>query len=363
MLYKEYKEKWNNYKYIKLISPLKKSDEFSWLKEVNSQSLQQAIIDLDKGFKNFFQKRAKYPQFKSKHKSKKAFRVPQFVKVNFDAKRVFIPKFKEGIKCKLHRMFFGTIKNATVSMTKSGKYFISIIVDDEITVPALKREPVKHNSLGIDLGIKDFAILSDGTKISNPEIKQYNKKIERLHRKLSKKQKGSKNRQKAKIALACLYEKVNNIKSDFLHKLSRKIINENQIDHIFIEDLNVNGMIKNHKLARSIQAASWYKFYTLLAYKAEEAGKHLNKIGRFFPSSKMCSVCGYKNDALTLKDREWICPDCGTSHDRDLNAAINIRNFGINTVGTTGIKACGENVIPAHSEVVLCEARSSHFKN
>lgn len=363
MLYKEYKEKWNKYKYIKLISPLKKSDEFSWLKEVNSQSLQQAIIDLDKGFKNFFQKRAKYPQFKSKHKSKKAFRVPQFVKVNFDAKRVFIPKFKEGIKCKLHRMFFGTIKNATVSMTKSGKYFISIIVDDEITVPALKREPVKHNSLGIDLGIKDFAILSDGTKISNPEIKQYNKKIERLHRKLSKKQKGSKNRQKAKIKLACLYEKVNNIKSDFLHKLSKKIINENQIDHIFIEDLNVSGMIKNHKLARSIQAASWYKFYTLLAYKAEEAGKHLNKIGRFFPSSKMCSVCGYKNDALTLKDREWICPDCGTSHDRDLNAAINIRNFGINTVGTTGIKACGENVIPAHSEVVLCEARSSHFKN
>jgi putative transposase len=245
MLYKEYKEKWNKYKYIKLISPLKKSDEFSWLKEVNSQSLQQAIIDLDKGFKNFFQKRAKYPQFKSKHKSKKAFRVPQFVKVNFDAKRVFIPKFKEGIKCKLHRMFFGTIKNATVSMTKSGKYFISIIVDDEITVPALKREPVKHNSLGIDLGIKDFAILSDGTKISNPEIKQYNKKIERLHRKLSKKQKGSKNRQKAKIKLACLYEKVNNIKSDFLHKLSKKIINENQIDHIFIEDLNVSGKRKS----------------------------------------------------------------------------------------------------------------------
>jgi len=149
---------------------------------------------------------------------------------------------------------------------------------------------------------------------------------------------------------------------NFLHKLSRKIINENQIDHIFIEDLNVSGMIKNHKLSRSIQAASWYKFYTLLAYKAEEAGKHLNKIGRFFPSSKMCSGCGYKNDELTLKDREWICPYCGTNHDRDLNAAVNIRNFGINTVGTTGIKACGENVIPAHSEVVFCEARSSHFK-
>jgi len=141
-------------------------------------------------------------------------------------------------------------------------------------------------------------------------------------------------------------KKINNIKSDFLHKLSKKIINENQIDHIFIEDKNVSGMIKNHKLARSIQAASWYKFYTLLAYKAEEAGKHLNKTGRFFPSSKMCSVRRYKNDALTLKDREWICP-----------------GFGINTVGTTGIKACGENVIPAHSEVILCEARSSHFKN
>src|SRR6056297_2690947 len=349
--YQAEKAKWNKYDYIKHITVLKK--EYEWLKEINSQSLQQVIIDLDRGFKNFFQKRARFPKFKSKHKSRYAFRVPQHLREDFEQKRVYFPKFKEGIRCKFHRGFEGTIKTVTVSKTKSGKYYISIVVEDGQLVKSNKRKPTKKNSIGIDVGIKDFAILSDGTKVLNPEIKRYNKKIERLHRKLSRKQKGSKNRQKAKIKLASLYEKVNNIKTDYLHKLSRKIINENQIDHIFIEDLNVSGMLKNHKLSRSIQSASWYKFYTLLAYKAEGAGKHLNKIGRFFPSSKMCSVCGYKNDEITLKDREWICPDCGTNHDRDLNAAVNIRNFGINTVGTTGIKACGENVIPAHLEVVL----------
>jgi len=358
--YQAEKAKWNKYDYIKHITVLKK--EYEWLKEINSQSLQQVIIDLDGGFKNFFQKRARFPKFKSKHKSRYAFRVPQHLRVDFEQKRVYFPKFKEGIRCKFHRGFEGIIKTATVSKTKSGKYYISIIVEDGRLVKSIKRKPTKKNSIGIDVGIKDFANLSDGTKVLNPEIKKYNKKIERLHRKLSRKQKGSKNRQKVKIKLAKLYEKVNNIKTDFLHKLTHQIVNESQIDYVFVEDLNVRGMLKNHKLARSISAASWNRFYTYLKYKTEWAGKHLNKIGRFFPSSKMCSVCGYKNDELTLKDRNWICPECGTEHDRDLNAAINIRNFGINTVGTTGFQACGESVRPADKEAVLCEAGSLHFK-
>jgi putative transposase len=174
----------------------------------------------------------------------------------------------------------------------------------------------RNNSVGIDLGIKDFAILSEGIKIANPEIKKYNRKLERLHKNLSRKQKGSKNWYKAKI-----------------------------------------------KLARSIASASWFKFYTFLNYKAEWLGKKILKIGRFVPSSKLCSVCGYKNKKLTLKDRTWMCPECGTEHDRDINAAVNIRNIGLNTAGTAGFQACGESVSLVFSKAVLVEAGSFHFKN
>jgi putative transposase len=359
--YQEHQMKWNKYEYKKMLVPLKNTEEYIWLKEVNSQTLQQSILNLDTAFKNMFAKRAKFPKFKKKNKSKNSFHVPQNVSVFFDEKLVFFPKFKEGIKCVFHRKFDGKIRNATVSRTKTNKYYISIIIETEDDLVCDMPEPFVNNSLGIDLGIKDFAILSDGTKIENPEIKKFNKRIEKLHRNLSRKKKSSKNRDKARLKLARLYEKVDNIKTDFLHKLSHEIVNKSHVDYIFIEDLNVRGMLKNHKLARSIASASWYKFYTFLQYKADWNGKQIIKIGRFEPSSKLCSVCGYKNDALTLKDRTWLCPDCGTNHDRDINAAVNIRNIGLNTAGTAGIKACGESVSLVTTKAVFHEAGSLAF--
>jgi putative transposase len=361
-LYENNDQKWNKYEYVKKLVPLKKSEEYSWLKEVNSQALQQSILQLDAAFKNMFAKRARFPKFKKKNKSKNSFHVPQNVSVFFDEKLVFFPKFKEGIKCIFHRRFGGNIRNATVSRTKTNKYYISIIVETEKDLVYELPEPSVENSIGIDLGIKDFAVLSDGTKIENPEIKKYNKRIEHLHRNLSRKKKGSNNRNKARLKLARLYEKVDNIKTDFLHKLSHEIVNKNHVDYIFMEDLNVSGMLKNHKLARSIASASWYKFYTFLQYKTDWKGKQIIKIGRFEPSSKLCSVCGYKNKELKLSDRQWTCPNCGILHDRDINAAINIRNIGLNTAGTAGFQACGESVSLVFSKAVLREAGSPHFK-
>lgn len=362
--YEQTGQNWNRYFYLNLLPQFKKQMPF--LKEVNAQSLQQQVIDLDDSFKRFFKKQTGYPKFKSRKRDKDSFRVPQQVKIDFDSKKVYIPKFKEGIKYKDDRTFNPEqIRNATVSKTKSGKFFISIVVDDGITITPTKEEQTIENSIGIDVGIKEFQVISNNLKISNPEIKKYDEKLKRLHRELSRKQKGSRNRNKARIKLSKLYEKVNNIKLDFLHKLSRNIINEKQVKYIFIEDLNIKGMVKNHNLAKSISSASWYTFFTFLKYKQEEVGKHLIKIGRFFPSSKMCNKCGYKKDDLTLKDREWTCPVCGEIHDRDVNAALNIRNFGVkcnSTVGTTGSKACGEDVIPYEpNEVIFNEAGNSNF--
>jgi len=359
--YQEHQMKWNKYEYKKMLVPLKNIEEYNWLKEVNSQTLQQSILNLDTAFKNMFHKRAKFPKFKKKNKSKNSFHIPQNVSVFFDEKLVFIPKFKEGIKCVFHRRFDGKIRNATVSRTKTNKYYISIIVETEDDLVCDMPEPSVDNSIGVDLGIKDFAILSDSTKIENPEIKKYNKRIEKLHRNLSRKKKGSKNRDKARLKLARLYEKVDNIKTDFLHKLSYEIVNKSHVDYIFMEDLNVSGMLKNHKLARSIASASWYKFYTFLQYKADWNGKQVTKIGRFEPSSKLCSVCGYKNEELKLSDRQWICPECGTIHDRDVNASVNIRNIGLSTAGTAGYQACGESVSLVSTKAILCETGSSGF--
>ncbi len=358
-LYKNHNQKWNKYEYKKMLVPLKNSEEFSWLKEVNSQTLQQSILQLDSAFKNMFQKRSGFPKFKKKGKSKSSFHVPQNISVYFDEKLVFLPKFKEGIRCKFHRTFEGKIKNATVSKTKSNKYFISIVVETADEISPVSIEPTESNSIGIDLGIKDFAILSDGTKVENPDIKRFNKRIEKLHRNFSRKTKSSRNRDKARLRLARLYEKVDNIKTDFLQKLSHEIVNKSHVGYIFMEDLNVSGMLKNHRLARSIASSSWHKFYTFLQYKADWSGKQIIKIGRFEPSSKLCSVCGYKNKELQLSDRQWICPECGTLHDRDINAAVNIRNIGIDTAGTAGIQACGESVSLVSSKAVLVEAGSS----
>ena len=333
--------KWNRFTYQNIIPKLKKDEDYSFLKEVNSQSLQCAVMNLDRAFKNFFEKRNKYPKFKSKH-NKQSFHIPQSVKLIED--KLFIPKFKNGIKVNLHRNVTGNIKSATISKSCTNEYYVSILVEDGIIVDNNKTLDI-NKSIGIDLGIKDFAIISTGEKIENPKyyIKSQ-KRLKRLQRKHSRKIKGSNNRNKSRIKLAKHHAHVSNQRKDFHHKLSHKIVNDNQIDIICMENLNVRGMVRNHKLSKSISDAGWSQFKTFLKYKAERLGKMVIEIGRFEASSQICNVCGYQNKELTLSDREWICPICGTIHDRDVNAAINVRNIGIRTLGTNGSYACGDSV-------------------
>lgn len=226
------------------------------------------------------------------------------------------------------------IRSATLSKTKTGKYFLSILVDGDLMKE--KNQP-SNEFIGIDLGIKDFVIASDGEVFENLKLKRKNqKRLSKLHKEVSRKQKGSRNRNKAKIRLAKQYEKINNIKEAYLHSISNQLVSENQV--ICIEDLNVKGMLKNHNLARSIQELSLYQFKSMLKYKSEWNGGYVVEVDRFFPSSKLCNVCGSKNDKLTLDIRSWTCGSCGTEHNRDLNAAINIKNEG---------KRLYKNIIPS----------------
>jgi putative transposase len=302
---------------IKQLPELKK--ECDWLKEVNSQSLQQSIQNMDIAFKKFF-KGAGFPKFKSKHKGRQSFSVPQNVIVENDL--LIIPKFKEGIDIILHRPIKGTIKSATISVTPTGKYFASILVDTNTEIPI--KAPIKEETtIGIDLGIKTFLVTSDGLEIDNPKyLRKAQTKLKYVQRKYSK-NKGKRTKKK----LAKLHEKVVNKRKDFLHKLSSKLISENQT--IALETLAVKNMVKNHNLAQAINDVSWSTFVTMLEYKADWYGKNILRIGRFAPSSKTCSCCGYINKELTLKDREWTCNGCGSLLNRDVNAAINIKSFAL----------------------------------
>ncbi|HSH52510.1 MAG TPA: RNA-guided endonuclease TnpB family protein, partial [Bacteroidales bacterium] len=269
--------------------------ECEWLKEINSQSLQSALLNLDTAYKKFF-KGAGFPKFKSKHKGKQSFSIPQNVIV--EDNKLIIPKFKEGIKIVLHREIKGTIKSATISVTPTGKYFVSILVDTNIKIP--NKVPITESTtIGIDLGIKDFAITSDGEVFENPKyLRKAQSKLKYVQRKYSK-NKGKRTKQR----LALLHEKVVNKRKDFLHKTSTKLIRENQT--ICLENLAVSNMVKNHNLAQAINDVSWSTFVTMLKYKADWYGKNILQVGRFAPSSKTCSCCGYINKELTLKDREW----------------------------------------------------------
>jgi len=301
----------NYYDCANQLTDLKKKNE--WLKEANSQSLQQTLKDLDTSYNRFFKKQSGFPNFKSK-KNRQSFRIPQF----FELKgcKISFPKFKEGIKTIVHRELRGNIRYATISKTKTEKYFVSITTDYEV-----KKKRTSNNSIGIDLGIKDFTVLSNGEKY-NLELKRDGSKIKFLHRQLSKKKKGSNNRKKVRLQLALQYEKAENRKQDFQHKLSDKLCKENKL--IAIEDLNIKGMVKNHCLAKSISNQSWYSFVTKLEYKSKRYSGRIEKTNRFYPSSKTCSSCGHINQDLTLKDREWICPKCKAKHDRDICASLNI---------------------------------------
>jgi len=318
----------NYYDCANQLTALKKGND--WLTIANSQSLQQTLKDLDTAYNRFFQKKSSFPNFKSK-KNKQSFRVPQFftIKENLSC----FPKFKDGIKTVVHREVMGNIKFATISKTKTDKYFVSITTDYEV-----KKKRINDNNIGIDLGIKDFAVCSNGEKYS---LKIDEKNIKFLHKQVSKKQRGSQNKNKARLKLAKRYEKIDNIKQDFQHKLSDKICKENKL--IAIEDLNISGMVKNHCLAKSISNQSWYSFITKLEYKAIRYGGKVERTNRFYPSSKTCNSCGYINKGLELKDRDWECPRCSIKLDRDINASQNIlaqvlRELNLKGVGYQRLK-------------------------
>jgi putative transposase len=299
-------------------------NEFPWLKETPSQSLQQVISNLDNAFLNFFKGRSSFPKFKKKS-THQSFRIPVAIKVNFETWTVKLPKIG-NVKFHNSRSFEGEIKQATVSKTSTGRYFISILVDTKQSISS-KSEIKESTTIGIDLGIKHFAILSNGVKIDNNKFLINSlKKLRVEQRSLSRKKKGSKRREQQKLKVARLHERVANQRKDFLHKLSTQIINE--YDSVAIENLNVSGMIKNTKLSKHIADVSWGTFESFLKYKAEWYGKNILQIGRFEPSSKMCS-CGKVNNDLKLSQREWVCKHCNTTHDRDILAANNIKKFGL----------------------------------
>ena len=323
--YEQHKESLSCYDLMKELTQLKKDTNFEWLKEINSQSLQQSLAHLDVAFYNFFKGKARFPKFKSKHKSRQSYSNPQGVKIDFEKYLLFLPKFG-WVKFYQDRHFEGTIKTCFVSKTPTGRVYASVLVETGQTLPA-KCIPLFEQTVGVDLGIKDFAVISSGEKVANPRIlKQQERKLKIAQQRLSRKQKGSKNYQDQKFSVAKIHEKLGFQRKDFQHKLSTRLIRENQA--IAVENLNVAGMLQNHKLAKHISDAAWAQFGSYLNYKAEWQGKYFVKIGRFEPSSKLCSVCGWMKQDLTLKDREWTCESCGTKHDRDVNAAQNIRKFG-----------------------------------
>lgn len=331
--YRERKETLGNVYLTNLMKSELKA-EHDWLSEVNSQSLQSALRNLDTAYTNFFRntKAVGFPRFKSR-KDRQSFLCPQHCRVDFERGTITIPKAKD-IPAVLHRRFRGTVKTVTVSMTPSGKYYASVLVDTDI-----QEVPVKSvcadSILGIDLGIKSLAVCSDGRTFDNPKNLHRNlKRLAMLQKRLSRKQKGSANRNKARVKVAQLQEHISNCRKDNLHKITHALTHDSQVRTICMENLNVKGMQRNHHLAQSVADASFGMFFTMLEYKCRWYGVNLIKIDRFAPSSKTCGKCGYIYKGLKLSERSWICPECGTHHDRDFNAACNIKEFGSKALPT-----------------------------
>ena len=348
--YETQSKKWNYYKYKKLLPKLK--EEFPFLKEANSQSLQETVKWLDRAFKNFFKKRAKFPQFKNKRKAN-SVSIPQHFTIN--GNKVKIPKIKKPLRFIKHREIEGEIKSISITKTPTGKFYLNVLVDRE-----LKPLPKSDNIVAIDVGIETFCTLSSGEKIKKPKhLILSESKLKKIQRHLSRKEKGSGKYIKLRKKIAKLHEKIKYQREDFLHKLSRKIIGDNQA--IVVENLNIRGMLKNHRLAKHIADASWHKFISLLEYKTRLYGRKLIKANTFYPSSKLCSICGYKNENLTLSDREWVCPVCGTKHDRDLNAAINLLKVGLASLNQAVGADCPE-LMPVEGAVASCETGSSSLQ-
>lgn len=323
-----------SYKEIQNFMVNELKSEHDWLKEVNSQSLLYSLRNLDTAYTNFFRntKAIGFPKFKSR-KSRQSFLCPQHCRVDFAKGTITIPKAKD-IPAVLHRKFKGTVKTVTISMMPSGKYFASVLVDTN-----LQELPPSINdmetTIGIDLGIKSLAVCSNGRTFDNPKNLQHNlKRLNMLQKRLSRKQKGSANQNKTRIRLARLHEHISNCRKDNLHKITHTLTHDSQVRTICMEDLNVKGMLRNHHLAQSVKDASFGMFLTILEYKCRWYGVNLIKINRFTPSSKTCSKCGYTYKKLKLSERNWTCPECGTHHDRDFNAACNIKKFGLKALPT-----------------------------
>jgi len=318
-----------NFDIQKEITILKRQPETEWLKEIDDWCLKNASDDLSKAYDSFFKSisgkrkgpKIAFPKFKSKS-NRQSYRTTRGIKVDFENNSVSVPKIK-NIKCEFHRQFDGKIKSATISKNPSGKYFISILVEEE---EQLLNSTGKE--VGIDLGLKDLLILSDGIKFAHPEQQLAKAKLalKNQQRRLSRMTKKSKSFEKQRIKVAKCFEKITNIKQWYYHNISSFLINN--YDSIFMEDLNVKGLLQNEKLSRKIHESSWSILINMIKYKSERSGRLFHQINRFSPSSKTCSACGHKLESLDLGTREWICPSCSTNHDRDLNAAINIFNFG-----------------------------------
>ncbi len=309
--------------------------ECEWLKEVDSQVLQQSIINLDKAFTQFFRHGARFPNFKGRQ-NKQSFRNPHPSSILIKNNKISIPKFREGIRIIIDRELKGKVKSATFSKTPTNKYYVSILVDTEVKSP--KPKPIKEStSIGIDLGIKDFIVTSEGIKTDNPKyLKKSIGRLKVLQSRMKNKKKGSSNSKKAYKRIATVHEKIAFQRKDFLHKLSTELVKNH--DTLCLENLKVSNMIKNHCLAQSISDAGWGMFVDMCKYKADWNGKNVLQIGTFEPSTKMCNDCGATNQTLTLADREWTCK-CGARHDRDINAAKNIKSFALRNLGAVSSDA------------------------
>ena len=327
--YETNKKTYSIYDIQKELTKLKSITEYKWLNEINSQSLQCELQNLNTSYTRFFNHRSNFPNYKSK-KNSGSFKIPFQLanKINptirIETNLIYLPKFKTGIKFNDSRNIDGKILSITVSKTPTNKFFISICC--KINADKL---PQIDKTIGIDLGLKSFLVTSDNERIDNPNfLKKTLKKIKYLQKQYSKKQSKSNNKNKIRLKLCKQYEKITNKRTNFLHQISKKLINENQV--ICLEDLNVKEMVQNHSLAQSIHDVSWNTFVNFISYKADWYGRNIVFLNQHFPSSKMCSHCGYINQSLKLNDREWICPKCGNKHDRDYNAATNIHNVGMN---------------------------------
>lgn len=336
----------NRYDLQKQLKDLKK--DLTWLKEINSQSLQVALMNLDTAYLRFFKGQNSFPKFKKKSNGG-SFNIPQ--NVLLENGKLIIPKFKKGIDIVLHRPIKGEIRQATISRTPTGKYFVSILCETGEAIKS-KAKVEENTTVGIDLGIKTYLVSSDGKEFDNPKyLRKAQSRLKYVQRKYSK-YKGKRTKHK----LAKLHEKVANQRKDFLHKTSSELIKNH--DSLAIEDLAVSDMVKNHKLAQAISDVSWSTFVSMLEYKAEWYGKNILRIGRFTPSSKTCSNCGSINKELQLKDREWTCSSCSSVLDRDVNAAINIKSFALRNI-LSGTDRKNQGKLPGLLGALTLEAQPS----